>query len=107
MLNEYYGKTLKQNTFAFIFFIYILYTSVFLLLIMFFSCISLSSLSYIQRFLSRRKLVKTLLHTQLKQTNLKNGLYISTEIPKEGFNDAVFQHFLDELKHCNSDMQMD
>ena len=51
--------------------------------------------------------MKTLLRTQLKQTNLKNGRYISTEIPKEGFNDTVFQHFLDELKRCNSDMQMD
>ena len=107
MLNEYYAKTFKTKYICFYFFMYILYTSVFLLLIMFFSCISISSLSYIQRFLSRRKLVKTLLHTQLKQTNLKNGRYISTEIPKEGFNDTVFQHFLDELKHCNSDMQMD
>ena len=44
------------------------------------------------------KLVKTLLHTQLKQMNLKNWLYIST---KQGFNGAVFQHFVDELKHCN------
>ena len=107
MLNEYYAKTFKTKYICFYFFMYILYTSVFLLLIMFFSCISISSLSYIQRFLSRRKLVKTLLHTQLKQTNLKNEHYISTEIPKEGFNDTVFQHFLDELKHCNSDMQMD
>ena len=47
------------------------------------------------------KLVKTLLHTQLKQMNLKNWLYISK---KQGFNGAVFQHFVDELKHCNHDM---
>ena len=50
------------------------------------------------------KLVKTLLHTQLKQMNLKNWLYISTESPKQGFNGAVFQHFVDELKHCNHDL---
>ena len=23
------------------------------------------------------------------------------------FNNTVFEHFIDELKHCNSDMQMD
>ena len=50
------------------------------------------------------KLIKTLLHTQLKQTNLENRLYISTKSLKEGFNDTVFQHFVDKLKHCNPDM---
>ena len=53
------------------------------------------------------KLVKTLLHTQVKQTNLENQLRISVESPKEGFNDTVFQHLVDELKHCTSDMLMD
>ena len=24
-----------------------------------------------------------------------------------GFTDTVFQHFVDELKHCNLDMKMD
>ena len=39
------------------------------------------------------KLVKALLRTtQLKQTNMENRFHISTESPKEGFNDAVFQH---------------
>ena len=28
----------------------------------------------------------------LKQTNLENQLHISTESPKEDFNDTVFQH---------------
>ena len=42
---------------------------------------------------------------QLKQPNLENRLHISTESPKEDFNDTVFQHFVDELKHCNSDME--
>ena len=50
------------------------------------------------------KLIKTLLHTQLKQTNLENQLYISTKSQKEGFNDTVFQHFVDKLKHRNADM---
>ena len=50
--------------------------------------------------------MKTLLRTQLKQTNVENQIYISTESSKEGFNDTVFQHFVDELKHCNSDMPM-
>ena len=40
----------------------------------------------------------------LAQTKLENWLHISTESPKEGFDDTVFQHFLDELKHCNPDM---
>ena len=65
------------------------------------------SLSYAQRYFSKRKLVKTFLHTQLKQTNLENGLHISAESPK-GFNDIVFQYFEDDLiKHCNSGMRMD
>ena len=53
------------------------------------------------------KLVKTSLGIQLKQTNVENRLHISTKSPKEDFTDTVFQHFVDELKHCNSDMQMD
>ena len=55
-----------------------------------------SSLLYVQtRYFSKRKLVKTLLHTQLKQTNLKNRFHISTENLQEGFNDTDFQHFVD------------
>ena len=30
---------------------------------------------------------------------MENYCHISTESPKEGFNDTVFQHFVDELKH--------
>ena len=40
------------------------------------------------------KLVKTQLHTQLKQTDLINQLHISIESPKGAFNDTVFQHFV-------------
>ena len=64
-------------------------------------------MSCVQRFLSEMKLVKTSLRTQLIQTNLENWYHIPTKSPKEGFNDAVFQHFVDELKYCNWDMQMD
>ena len=39
---------------------------------MFFSYISTSSLSYVRRFFSERKLMKTSLHTQLKQNNLED-----------------------------------
>ena len=53
------------------------------------------------------KLVKTRLPNQLKQTSLENLLYISTESPKEGFDDLVFEHFVDELKHRNPDMGVD
>ena len=69
----------------------------------YFSCISTSSLSFAQRFFE----VKTLLRTQLKQTTLQSRLHILTEIPKEGFNNTVFQNFVDGLKQCNPDMQMD
>ena len=46
------------------------------------------------------KLLKTLLGTHLRQTDLEICLHISTKSLK-GFNDAVFQHFVDDLKHCN------
>ena len=46
----------------------------------------MSHLSYVQKFFCKMKLVKTSLPTQLRQTNLGNWLYISTESPKEGFN---------------------
>ena len=71
------------------------------------TCKSMSSLPYIQRFFSKMRLEKTSLLTHLKQTNLKNWLHISIESSKEGFNDTVFQHFVDELKHCNLDIWMD
>ena len=38
----------------------------------FFLCISTSSLQCVQRLFSKMKLVKTFLHTQLKQANLEN-----------------------------------
>ena len=44
-----------------------------------FSCISTSSLSYVQRFSSKRELVKIFLCTPLKQINPENGLHIATE----------------------------
>ena len=72
----------------------------------FFLCTSTSSLSWIQRFFSKMKLLKTYC-TQLKQTNLESRLHISKESPKEGFDDAIFHHFMDELKHFNSDRRMD
>ena len=71
-----------------------------------FLCIGMSCLSCIQSFFSKMKLVKTSLRTQLKQTNLENQLHISTESPKKAFNYTVFQHYLVELKLCNSNMWM-
>ena len=56
-----------------IFFFYILYTSVLLLRIKYQSCLSVPSFS-LSRFFSNMKLVKTLLPTQLKQTNLEYPL---------------------------------
>ena len=62
------------------------------------------STAYVEICFSKMKLVKTRLPNQLKQTSLENVLYISTESPKEGFDDIVFEHFVDELKHRNPDM---
>ena len=56
-----------------IFFFYILYTSVLLLHIKYQSCLTVPSFS-LSRFFSNMKLVKTLLPTQLKQTNLEYPL---------------------------------
>ena len=53
------------------------------------------------------KLVKTRLRNQLKQASLENLLYISRESPKEGFDDIIFEHFVDELKHRNQDILVD
>ena len=80
------------------YFLYTVYFAVVTSHKIFFSCISTPSLSYGKRIFSKRKLVKTSLRTQLKQTNLENRFHISTESPKEGFNDTVFQHFVDKLK---------
>ena len=44
------------------------------------------------------------MYSQLKKTDLKNNVHTSTQGPKECFNDMVFHHFVDELKHCNLDM---
>ena len=71
----------------------------------FFSCISVSCLSCIQRFFSKLRWGKLCMYS--KQTNLENQLHISTESPKKCFNDTVFQNVVDELEYCNSDMQMD
>ena len=80
---------------------------IFISCIRFISCISTTSLSCIQTFLSQMELVKTLFRTQLKQTNLQNWLHIITESSKEGFNDIAFQYFVDELKHYNKYMKTD
>ena len=56
----------------------------------FFSCISMSSSSYIQGFFSKVKPVKTFSHTQLKQTNLEIQLHIFTESPKKDISETDF-----------------
>ena len=65
-----------------------------------------TSLSCIQRLFSTMKLVKT---GKLNQNKLtwKTDFIFQTKSPKEGFNNSVFQHFVDELKHCNPDMRID
>ena len=58
--------------FLLLYFLYTVYFGVVTSDKILFSCISMSSLSYIQRFFSKMKLVKILLRTELKQTNLEN-----------------------------------
>ena len=63
------------------------------------SCIITSSLSYAKDYFLKWSLWKLSYVLKLKQTNLENWLNISTESPKAAFNDIVFQHFVDKLKH--------
>ena len=53
------------------------------------------------------ELVKTLLCTQLKPANQENRFHISAESPKEGFKVTIFQHLIEELKHCKLGVQTD
>ena len=50
----------------------------------------MSSLSCIQGYISKMKLVETL-KISIKKTNLENQLHISKESPKKSFRDAVFK----------------
>ena len=94
MRNEYYTKLYKTihpiNVLNLILFLYGVYFGVVSSHKIFFSCISMSSLTCVQRFCSKMRLVKTFLCTQLKQTNLENQLHVSTKGPKEGFNGTAF-----------------
>ena len=99
MRNDYFAKTLQSTlkqcpcSYMFLDTVYLFSHKVF------FSCLITSSLSCVQRFFLK--------WSWFKRTNLEHRLRISTESPKKGSNDTVFQHFVDELKHCNLDMQMD
>ena len=81
MRNECYTKLYKKihpiNVLNLILFLYGVYFGVVSSHKIFFSCISMSSLACVQRLSSKLKLVKTLLCTQLKQTNLENQLHVS------------------------------
>ena len=76
---------------------YVLLSSYFLKNIL---SISASRFSCVQRSFSKMKLVKTLLRTQLKQTNLESSLHTPIEIK------IVFQTFVGEWEHCNPDIQI-
>ena len=76
---------------------YVLLSSYFLKNIL---SISASRFSCVQRSFSKMKLVKTLLRTQLKQTNLESSLHTPIEIK------IVFQNFVGEWEHCNPDIQI-
>ena len=60
----------------------------------------------VERFFSKVTLVRTMLRTQLKQT-WKIDLIFQRESSNKGFNDIIFQQFVDELEHCHPDIRMD
>ena len=64
------------------------------------------STAYVERFFSKRKLVKARLRNQLSQVNLENLLFIATEAPKTGFTDSEYYFFVDELKKNNVRMDV-
>ena len=103
---KYYNKIYLNYVLAPIFFFYILCTYLLLFLIKYSFHVKVCLVCHLQRFFPKMELVKTSLPTQLKQTNLENQLHISAESPK-GFNDTVFQHFVDELKHCKQGVWTD
>ena len=54
--------------------------------------------------------VKTFMHCCIFNKNILTSEInpISSKVlSSKGFNDTVFHHFLNELKHCNPDMQME
>ena len=50
-----------------------------------------------ERLFSELKLVKICLRIQSSQTTLENLLMIATESPKDGFDEIIFERFVDEL----------
>ena len=56
-------------------------------------------------------LVKTFTHCYIFYKNILTSEInpISSKVleSSKGFNDTVFHHFLNELKHCNPDMHME
>ena len=64
------------------------------------------SAACVERLFSKLKLVKNRLRNQLSQTTLERLLMIGTESPKDGFDDAVLESFVDELKHRNPKMRI-
>ena len=51
-----------------------------------------------ERLFSKLKLVKNCLRNQSSQTALESHLMIATESPKDGFDEIIFERFVDELK---------
>ena len=65
------------------------------------------SVACVERFFSKMKLVKTRLRNQLSQVTLENLLFIATESRKDGFDDKIYEYFVDELCCRNPKMRMD
>ena len=64
------------------------------------------STACVERLFSKMKLIKTCSRNKLAQVKLDQLLRISTESPHDGFDDNVYEYFVDELKKLNPNMRI-
>lgn len=65
------------------------------------------SVACVERLFSKMKLIKTRLRNKLAQVKLDQLLRIGTESPPDGFDDNVYEYFVDELKKLNPNMRIE
>ena len=80
-MQKRYNKMHLNDLLGLYYFLYTVYFSVVTSHKMLFSCISMSSLSYVKKILFLKEVGENLI-TYSNQTKLQNQLYISTESPK-------------------------
>ena len=64
------------------------------------------SITCVEHLFSRTRLVKTRICNQLKQSTVDSLLHIATESPLNGFANADFDCFVNELKWLNPNMRL-